>query len=757
MTRPDIKVEIAFNASYATPAASRVWTDVTDHTLTASEINIGYGRQNEFSQPGPNTCTLTLDNRDGRFTPGLATSPYYPNVKLGRPLRVAVALLSAGDHGTFEANATGWTANNATATQSTLQAHSGTTSLRVVATASASMSTQTAAGISGIPVTGSASYRASAWYRSNGTSRSCDLRVDWYDATGTLISTSTSAAITDSTTWQQINSSLTSPATAAFARVRAFWTTPAASEVHYLDDVRLDVDRFVGFVDEWPLEWPATVSTWATSTISASSRMARMGSSAKLKSVGVQDFLAASPSAYYPLSSLGPATTSPVMVQTGAGVDVTFDGTGPSADGGTAAAFTGGKHLHAGAVYTASLSGAERMISCFFATTVEGPILALRSSSEILEIFISSGNVWARSTGVTHPPTYSLVSASTVTDGNVHHVAFAFSDNISDNSGRLIIDGVQEASDNTSYPTLSQSGWALDVGFAASTTGTLTGAVSHVAMFTTPPTATRLLELITAATTGFAGETAVARLGRYAGWANVASTEYSFSSAAVTPMAHIDSTGQAPVELTQKVAETDGGVLYDSRSGVLTYLDRGARYTAATVLTLDASTSEVQVGYVPKLDRAALINKVTATLSDGTYSVTAEDTASSGEYGVADPGGLELATTDADEAHAAAWWRVNTYATPAARAPQLGVELANMTRARQAAVLAVGVSKKVAVANLPAQSDASTKSFFVEGYTETITDSLHKIEFNVSSAAGFDVWTVEDPVYGQYDAYPTAY
>lgn len=85
---PDVVVEIAFNAGYTTPAASRVWTDVSAYVELDRLIEIGRGRADERSTADPNWLNLALDNRDGRFTPGLASSPYYPNVKLYRPIRV---------------------------------------------------------------------------------------------------------------------------------------------------------------------------------------------------------------------------------------------------------------------------------------------------------------------------------------------------------------------------------------------------------------------------------------------------------------------------------------------------------------------------------------------------------------------------------------------------------------------------------------------------------------------------------------------
>lgn len=773
MVRPDVKVEIAFNSTYSTPAASRTWTDVTEYVKTAEGISISHARQDEFSQPGPNTCSLTLKNADGRFTPGLATSPYYPNVKIGRPLRVAVNLCTHGTNGTFEANATGWAGINASVAQSTAQAHSGSASLRVTATAAGDMSANAPAGTAGIPVVAGVTYRASAWFRSSGTSRTTTLRVLWYDAAGTLLSTSVSPSITDTGTWQLVEFSVTAPASAAYARPRGFWTAAGAGEIHYIDDVRLDSDRFVGYVDEWPLEWPATVSTWATSTISATSRMARLGLSAKFKSVIEEEILADSPVAYYTLGEASGATQAndssghdvQPLRMAGTGADVTFgSAAGPSTDSLTAGSFEQwGKALRAtnGAVMPGSLTqftvetfvlvnGAAKILAVLPPGELEAGSGAERPGYGYFTLRTTSGG-W---------PTVEFIDTSEVADeifdstsisGEIAHLAVTFT-----NGGamRLYVNGAERASATVgNWPTLAQD---FVVGLVVTgATGPL--AVAHVAVYDTVLSADRIAVHADAGLDGFATEAAHERLARYARWAGIPSTEYSFSTAALTPMAHIDTAEKSAVDLKQAVATTDGGVLYDSRGGVLTYVDRAVRYNAAAVLTLDAAAGEVEVGYAPKVDRSALINRVTATTSDGSYSVVAEDATSINEYGTHDPGGIDLATTDHDEAHAAAHWRVNTYREPAARAPQLAVELAKMSAARQAAVLAVKVSDKITVTGLPSQSDATSKSFFVEGYTERITDSQHFVDFNVSPGAGFEVFEIGHATYGQYDAYPIAY
>ncbi len=86
MITDGLRVQVAFEAN--PDAASPTWTDVTRYVRLASGISITRGRQDARSQPSVGTCAMTLDNTDGRFTSGRASSPYSPWVIPGRKLRV---------------------------------------------------------------------------------------------------------------------------------------------------------------------------------------------------------------------------------------------------------------------------------------------------------------------------------------------------------------------------------------------------------------------------------------------------------------------------------------------------------------------------------------------------------------------------------------------------------------------------------------------------------------------------------------------
>ena len=66
------------------------WTDITPYARLADPITITRGRADEASAVDPGTCTVTLGNQDGRFSPRNPTGPYYGQIGRNTPLRVSV-------------------------------------------------------------------------------------------------------------------------------------------------------------------------------------------------------------------------------------------------------------------------------------------------------------------------------------------------------------------------------------------------------------------------------------------------------------------------------------------------------------------------------------------------------------------------------------------------------------------------------------------------------------------------------------------
>jgi hypothetical protein len=69
---------------------SGVWNDITSSVYTRDGVSIVRGRSDEAGGPEPGTMRLTLNNRDGRFSPRNPRSPLYQLIGRNTPIRASV-------------------------------------------------------------------------------------------------------------------------------------------------------------------------------------------------------------------------------------------------------------------------------------------------------------------------------------------------------------------------------------------------------------------------------------------------------------------------------------------------------------------------------------------------------------------------------------------------------------------------------------------------------------------------------------------
>lgn len=89
-----IKVECAFTTTPDDPAP--VWVNITAYVDLESGVSITGGRGDEYAAVQTGSARIALVNTDGRFTPGNTASPYYPNVKVRKKIRVSYANPAGG-------------------------------------------------------------------------------------------------------------------------------------------------------------------------------------------------------------------------------------------------------------------------------------------------------------------------------------------------------------------------------------------------------------------------------------------------------------------------------------------------------------------------------------------------------------------------------------------------------------------------------------------------------------------------------------
>ena len=99
-----VLVEVAFATDPM--AVTPTWTNISQY-VRADSIEITRGRTDEFGEVQPSTLSLGLKNADGRFTMGLATGANFPNVKIGKRIRVT-ATRSAVNYVRFDGHVNDW-------------------------------------------------------------------------------------------------------------------------------------------------------------------------------------------------------------------------------------------------------------------------------------------------------------------------------------------------------------------------------------------------------------------------------------------------------------------------------------------------------------------------------------------------------------------------------------------------------------------------------------------------------------------------
>lgn len=767
---PDVRVEVAFTSGYATPANERTWTDVSSFVELHEGIAITFGRTDERATCDANSLSLTLDNSDGRFTAGLASSPYYPNVKIGRPIRVTAAQVGGPSvsNPTFDVNVSGWTViGSATFARSTTQAWEGSASGRITLPTAAANAAGVQATMSNLIV--GQTYRVALMCFVPTGSPAVGINF------GAATTPAASATTTLVNAWQEVELTFTASATTHPLKVFTAGASTAGQFV-YLDSVSFASVRFEGYVDAWPIEWLEGVSTYAVARIGASSRMARLGLSNPLISSILQEIGQDSPLALYPLSEPAGATSAsdasgnlaPKLNVVGSGPAIVFGSApGPTIDGLTAAEFRpNGKFLRVdGAALpdtttacTLEAFALSNLSVAYFSVVNLGNT---RDPSVHLELGIDGSLcAFAYVTDSSPAPAPGVMSATGTTvlhgDGETHHLAAT----VSGTTLRLYVDGILEATVSDAdfvFPNVNR----LQVGeiyLAGSSDADKTGVVAHVAIYDKALTADRIAAHAGAGLGGLAGDLAVERLDRIAAYGAVPVAERDIDPSATTPMQAIDTSDKTALSLAHMVESTEGGVLFDARDNTFTYVGRLARYGAPAAFTLDMALQQVEAGVRPALDRQGLINDITASTPEGA-SVRVINQASVDDYGRHAPPDVELLTTDPMQAEAAANWLVNRYGEPRARVPAMTVDVLALPSATQTALLAATVGTRFVVSNWPAQVGGTYDfGFFVEGYTEAIDPESHVIALNVSPAAITDVFILDDAVRGALDGpYPLAY
>ncbi|MFJ6905613.1 LamG-like jellyroll fold domain-containing protein [Streptomyces griseoluteus] len=788
------------------------WTDVSRKVDTARGVTITRGASDEVSETQPGTATLTLDNTDGRFTPGNSSSPYWPYVRRNTPIRIAVCLMPTtsgsapyplaqlgDDFDDDVLSTTLWPGsyggvletNGVARVPVSTVADAGLQSARVWKLTGS----QLAAKLVTVPkANGSTNAAASMWV----TSTTAGTRIGWrYDALTGLLAAMNQTGFSDASptnlTYNVVDF--------AWLRVREAsgtvywesspdgrdWTTrrtmatpswvgsqtqavefPATRTGGTNDFIEWDLinatvkGRFCGVVNEFPVDWEGLSSTV---TISCTDLFKQLNKLPVLKSMLTEEIVVSFPAAYYPLTEStesatagdlsGNGLSSMSVAQAGAGGTLTLGtDTGPDATGDSTPTFspasaTAGKYL------TVDLGAATQQLLTPNPVTVEAWFKTTTTGRAILSLYSpdrQNVQLLSLSASGAMQIEWTATGATTLTVETV-----AGTSGLADGKWHHVVwdqtpSGVVCVDGVNVDPSIPVAAGidqrTLEVGGYRGTR-LWSGSVAHVALYARPYMAGQIKDHYNAGATAYDGETADIRINRFTRYAGIVSTI--IMGATHDPIASQGAGGSGVVARMREVESTESGRLYASRDWYyMTYQSRDVRYNPAPGLeAFQVAYADVETRGVSLADDdQKLVNDVTGTRPGG---ATQRVTAPSSilAFGTY-PQELNILKTSDNSVLDAAYWLVSRYANPAPELREVPIEAYTMPS--YAAVLDADISSYFSVTGMPSQAPAPSVRVTVEGYTETIRERSHLISFHTSASITDSVWVMDDPAYSILDS-----
>ena len=757
-----VLVEAAFG--FAPTATSVTWTDISEFVELSEDSNIRIvrGAADELSQTQAGTCTLVLDNTDGRFTAGNAGSPYHPYVRSACPIRVRVVTADTNllENPSFDGGLSEWTSSGTPVIAgSATHVQHGAQAMLVSWTATAGQFV-TGPTVYGLEIGRQYTFSAYVWVPSG------DAAVQL-----TVAGVTTGAQNTVFDAFQRITVTWTATATSHQVRVAAVGTPTAGDQV-WVDAAQVEQGasattftsngaqthpRFYGMVTDWNQGWTGLQDRV---NVACADLFQLLSTAPQLQSLLVEEVLQLGPLAYYPLSEPSSSTTAGDIAGTGAGslaigqagVGGTLafgEGTGPPADGLSTPLFTpssatNGKYLVAdmGPDFAETSSLNYLFMECWFSTSTTGRVIfSLNSLSGEYQIIFSlesgTGKLRIQWTTIGGPLSGygdAIVATANLADGAQHHVLY------DEQAGDIYIDGGSPISVAVDGMLNLRS---MLVGVYAGDR-LWSGTISHIAIHAPalPPPVSSYTAHYEAGATGFGGEDADDRVLRLAGYAGIAAV---VSYGSFSPVASQGEGGQTALELMREVEATEGGKLFCSRVGAgLEFQSRTVRYNTTSNSLLDYSdleTPQVKVA----TDTQKLVNTVRASRPGGaTQRIASAESRTA--FGPREQELTLLKTTD-NQVVDAAYWLVSRYADPQPELRQVPVEAYSLDVATYRSLLNCDVSSVISLLGMPATAPVLSPRVTVEGYTETIGQASHYLDFHTSRTFADSVWVLDDTTY----------
>lgn len=797
MSMPDVWCEIGFVKDPSD--GSPLWRDVTADVEWQDGVRISRRRSHELDEIQPGTLSLTLNNPDGHYTAGNVSSPYYPNVKINRAIRIRArwpagsanmlqegqakgsdASLFSGSFGTVTIDTGSFPAGQ---TSSAKWTGFSTGNLFRVGSKSTSSATDQA-----LPVAAGQTYSVRCQARRDTNTVSVRAQLRWYDEDGNSISNSTGSTVALTTSFQAVSVSATAPAGSVFARTVLECTIAAASAIVYSSAWQferaaspttwvspgVEYVQYQGYVDRWPHAWENGVR--GKTQITATDLFKLLERQLAQNEAVTREVVQTNPVFYYPCTELSPASAAGniaansqpdlTVAQVGSGGTVTF-GTNGGPLGSPMVQFNpadvdNGKALFTGGLLTRMGGSAAISIAAWFrvddsitdATSIlyvgDGTNVGGTAGADPVHCYFgyrhstTSLEWWAANNGG-----FGRTHLVDLGDDALHMAAVTI--DMSSGSGQVrayldgvLIDNVGSALTGTTWPQIIKAVSVGGIGhLAPARFEGFRGQASHAAGWNRALSASEVSVLYDAGST--TTELSGTRVGRLLEWAEVASTSVDPGSSLLDVAAY--PADESPLRALRAATFSESGLLFIARDGTATFHDRERRQhpNLAPLITLAADQCGPSLDFI--MDDTLLVNDVTVQHSSGSTRVT--DSGSINVYGryAATISTLLASSNDAIQR---GQYMLGRYAEPAPRAGQVTVEARSLP-SLWPSLLGCDIGHRLSITGLPSSAPATSIELWVEGVQQVITDQTWPFTFDTSPSGGGGL-VLDDPVFGLLDS-----
>lgn len=735
-------------------------------------VRIRRGRGREYDEVQEGRASFTLDNVDGRFTPELASSPYFPGVKRRRRIKLrhqhwVKNMVLNSDFESSTVGVTPWTAAGSvppTIARSTTRAFNGSASMLVTWGTGGVLPGVTIDGY-GFDIGATYTYSAYVWVPTG--SPAVQLVIGGVGFGG-------SSSLNDQ--WQRITFTFTATDT---QHLFAIWPTsaPTAGQQVWVDAVQVEdggsastfdgtdallTARYFGYVNEWTVE---TEGKDAVCRVTATDAFKSLAKKTIRPFLVEESFVSLSyqPLAYYPLAETDDATASasdiamrgamPLAVtQVNSGGDIQWgQGIGPSTDGQAAPIFAPASatqgYVLRGVVAPSGLRYPFTIELWFLTSTNSRTIATLTGPNDVLELALDSSGALAvnrLSLGGTLMNT-NVFATGNLANGALHHISLVMTAGAGPNNFKLQTDGGTAATLPSSQTTAVVGRYTtLTVGGRTVGTESLfNGTIAHVGVFDADAQTSASRYSVGTSSPAERSDLRFNRIALYSGFA--------FNTTVDTGVSDVEGSeqyqgGPTSLAMLRQVAVTENGLAIVNRDGSLGFQSRSRRYNAAAAFTLDVDLAE-QLDH--SYDDQLMANTIRVTRPHGADVVVVNAQAKT-DHGPDEATIDTLVTSDA-EALAAGQWHAQRLGDPPPQLPAIAVEASTLGTTLYRAILAADVSTMFTANTLPAQAPASSMNVFVEGYDELIGPNSHVFVFNTSRANLSTVWQLDSSTYSVLD------